>query len=279
MRFIRSLGALARNRGRMGPRKLKELRAYVIRDFSMLEPGDVYMADGHCFDAEVRHPEHGKPFRPEIMTVIDVATRKIVGWTAGLAESGPLVADALRKTVEWNGIPSIFYTDRGSGFINERLADEVNGILARVGITHRVSLPYNSQARGVIERVHQSIWVRAAKEMPTFMGANMDPEARQRMFKRGRKGIATLGSSRLILEWPDFCQFAAFQVSEYNGRAHRALTRVRDENGKLVHQSAGGAKSRRSVKSVKGVSCRNGTISASWPPPKSWPTTRGLIAA
>ena len=155
----------------------------------------------------------------------------------GLDESSWLVADALRKAVEWNGIPSIFYTDRGSGFINERLADEVNGILARVGITHRVSLPYNSQARGVIERVHQSIWVRAAKEMPTFMGADMDPEARQRMFKRGRREIKAFGKTSVLPEWNDFCKLAAAEVMAYNARPHHGLNRFRDQHGNWTHPS------------------------------------------
>ena len=221
----------------MGPRKLKELRAYVIRSFDHLEPGDVYLADGHCFDAEVRHPDHGRPFRPEIVTVIDVATRKVVGFSMGLAESGHLVADALRAAVEKNGVPSIFYTDRGSGFINERLAGEAMGILARVGITHRVSLPYNSQARGVIERLHKSIWVRAAKELPSYMGAAMDPEVRQLVFKRGRNDIVTLGRSWLLPEWADFCGFARVQVTEYNARTHRSLGQYRDEAGTRVHRS------------------------------------------
>lgn len=66
-----------RHAGRMGPRALKSLRAYVARDTMALWPMAVYVADGHCFDAEVRHPRHNRPFRPEITTVLDVHTRRI----------------------------------------------------------------------------------------------------------------------------------------------------------------------------------------------------------
>ena len=71
-RFLLKLDTITRNVGRMGPRALKSYRAYVARDTAELWPTAVYVADGHCFDAEVSHPRHGRPFRPEITTVVDV---------------------------------------------------------------------------------------------------------------------------------------------------------------------------------------------------------------
>ena len=52
------------------------------------------------------------------------------------------------------------------------------------------SIAYNSQARGIGERIHRTIWVRAAKELPTYMGADMDPQAKQAVFKKTRQDIA-----------------------------------------------------------------------------------------
>ena len=239
-RFLEKMGTVTRERGRRLPRELKALQPFVRRDTSNLLPGDVYTADGHKFDAEVSHPGHGKAFRPEITAVLDVATRKAVGWSAGLAESTWAVNDAMRHAAESNGIPTLFYVDRGSGYANAAQADEVVGFAARVGyeITH--SLPYNSQARGLMERSHHSIWVKAAKELPTYMGAVMDREAKTKVFKLTRAHIKSAGTSKLLLPWDEFLTFCQQQVDAYNARPHRSLPKVRDEvTGKLRHLSPG----------------------------------------
>lgn len=101
-RFLMKLDTISRNVGRMGPRALKSYRAYVARDTSELWPTAVYVADGHCFDAEVSHPRHGRPFRPEITTVVDVYTRRIVGWAIGLSENKwDVSAAAVRAFRPW----------------------------------------------------------------------------------------------------------------------------------------------------------------------------------
>lgn len=237
-RFIDKVGAVTRERGRMLPRELKSIRPFVRRSTDHMWPGDCYTADGHTFDAEVAHPAHGKAFRPEITGVLDVATRKCVGWSGGLAESTWAVMDATRNAVEICGIPALFYVDNGSGYRNACQAEEVIGFADRVGYEMTHSLPYNSQARGIIERAHQTLWVRAAKELPTYMGAAMDREARQKVFKLTRKHIATAGSSPLLMPWPDFLAWCQGKVDAYNARPHRSLPKIRDAaTGKLRHMS------------------------------------------
>ena len=236
-RTIVQLGELATAPGRMLPRELKSLRAYVKRDFEHLLPCDVYTADGHTLDAEVLHPLHGRPFRPEVVSVLDVATRRCVGWSVGLAESSLLVADAVRMATE-QGIAAIFYVDNGCGFKNALLEGPGLGILTRLGTTFTHSLPYNSQARGVIERFQGSCWVRAAKSLPSYMGAAMDREARQKVFKASRKDLATLGSTRLLLPWERFMEWAGQVVAAYNARPHSSLPLIPDQaTGKRRHMS------------------------------------------
>lgn len=236
-RFIDKMSKLDLERGRMGPRELKSVRAYVKRDTSEMWPGVAYTADGHTFDAEVAHPAHGRPFRPEISSVLDIATRKAVGWSIDLAESTWAVLDALRNAVENGGIPAIFYVDNGSGYKNALMGDEATGFMARLGITISHSLPYNSQARGIIERSHQSIWVRGAKELPSYMGAPMDREAKQSAFKITRADIKAVGASRLLMPWAEFTAWCQAQVDAYNNRPHRALPKITDAEGKRRHQT------------------------------------------
>ena len=84
-------------------------------------PLPFYTADGHTFDAEIEHPLTGKPFRPEITTVVDVYTRKVVGWSIDLNERTNSVYTALAMSIKTHGIPAIWYVDNGKGFNNKFL--------------------------------------------------------------------------------------------------------------------------------------------------------------
>ncbi|MBP9101478.1 MAG: DDE-type integrase/transposase/recombinase [Nitrosomonas sp.] len=236
-RFLQKMSNVDVQRGRMGSREIKTMLPFVRRDTKHMQPTDCYTADGHTFDAEVAHPAHGKPFRPEITTVLDIATRKAVGWSVGLAESTWAVLDAIRNACETCGIPSIFYVDNGSGYKNAAMSDESTGFMSRLGITLTHSLPYNSQARGIIERSHQTLWVKAAKMLPTYMGAHMDAQAKQKVFKLTRKAIKEVGKSSLLLGWGDFLTFCQGQVDAYNNRPHSSLPKIRAEDGTKRHQS------------------------------------------
>lgn len=222
-RYLSHMHRTDRERGRMGSRELASIRSFMRRDPSELGPGGVYTADGHTFDAEIAHPAHGGPFRPEITVVADVYTRKVVGWSIGLAESSQNVAEALRKAVEAHGIPAIFYVDRGPGYRNNTLADETTGIAARLGISIEHSIAYRSQSRGVIERLHKTLWVRGAKRLPTYIGADMDPQAKQRAYRITRADVRASGSSRLLMPFPEFVKFVDALVAEYNARPHSSL--------------------------------------------------------
>ena len=221
-RFLDKLGTVTRERGRMGPRELKNIQPFIRRDFSHLEPNDIWTADGHCYDAEVQHPLHGRPFRPEITAILDIATRRCTGWSIDLAESGTAVADAIRYAAERHGIPAIFYVDNGGGYQNAMMKDETTGLMARLGTDMRHSIAYNSQARGVIERAHQTIFVQSAKMLPSYIGAAMDREARLAQFKVTRKALKSGGAMPLI-PFDVFVQFIEDRVADYNAKAHRSL--------------------------------------------------------
>lgn len=237
-RFVASLGAIAKHKGRVGPRELKRLRAYTIRSIDGLLPGDVYTADGHCHDCEVAHPLTGRPFRPEIIGVVDVASRACVGWSAYTAESEWLVSAALRVSVVQAGVPAIWYVDNGCGFKNRAHNDPVTGLMGRLGITLKHSLPYNSQARGVIERFHKTAWIRPARELAAYVGRDMDAEARKLAFKASRKDIKLYGHSPVIQTWDAFLAWAEECRHAYNNRPHSALPRIRDpETGKMRHRT------------------------------------------
>ena len=241
-RLLERVGNVSREKGRMGEREIKNIKAYKVRDFLHLNPSDIYSADGHTFDAEVMHPQSGKPFRPEITTIIDIATRKIVGWSIDLAESGLAVLSAISNAAERNGIGAIFYVDNGGGYKNAMMTDEATGLMGRLGMTMKNSMAYNSQARGVIERLHKSVWVKAAQTQSTYIGEKMDRQAMQLVHKTTRKAAKTnvilKGTPALaniqslnpnvMMTWQEFMQFCEYFVDQYNNRPHRSLPKILD---------------------------------------------------
>ncbi|KIP18133.1 integrase core domain protein [Burkholderia sp. MSHR3999] len=236
-RFLGKLGNVSREVGRMGPRELKNIRPFIRRTFDKLQPNDVWSGDGHAFDAEVQHPLHGRPFRPEITPIVDIATRRAVGFSVALAESAIAVLDAIGNAAIHNGLPAIFYVDNGSGYDNALLKDEATGLKGLLGFEVAHSLPYNSQARGVVERLHKSVWVRGAKELPSYIGAQMDREAKQTHFKITRDAIKKGGALPLI-GWETFIQFCKDQVAAYNARPHSTLPKINDPvTGKRRHMT------------------------------------------
>ena len=277
-RFLDKMSKLDLARGRMLPRELKNVRAFVRRDTSHMWPGDCYTSDGHKFDAEIAHPRHGRPFRPEITSVLDIATRRCVGWSVDLAESTWAVLDAMRHAVERCGINALHYVDNGSGQKNALMSDEVVGFMARLGITITHSLPYNSQARGLEERSHQSIWVRGAKDLPTYMGESMDREARQAAFRITRKDINAVGTSRLMMQFSDFLKWCDRQVEDYNNRPHRALPKIADPvSGKMRHQSPNEAWASAIVEGWEPVMLKEGEAADLFRPYKIGKTTRAEV--
>lgn len=125
-RWIAKLGKIEAGKGRLGMLDLKQYRIHSIRKTDDLLPTDIYTADGQSGKFYVQNPYTGKPFKPELVTVMDVATRMVVGFAAGLAENSLNTLAALTDAMENYGVPAIFYSDRGPGFKNKMLDDPVN---------------------------------------------------------------------------------------------------------------------------------------------------------
>lgn len=233
-RALKKMSNVDVQRGRRTGSDLKAIRGYCIRDKSIYEPLDIVVADGHSFKAKVSHPVHGKPFNPEVEGVIDIATRVCLGWSAGLAESAMIVADAIRHAVTVNenkplgGCFAIFYCDSGAGNKAKIISDDVTGILARIGASFEKGMPGNPQGRGVIERMQGSLWVRAAKELPTFTGKGMDSLAYRKTMKIVEKDIKEKGTSEGLISWPQFLEFCQRTIDAYNNRPHSALPKITD---------------------------------------------------
>jgi putative transposase len=237
-RLLKKMSNVDREKGRRTGNDLRALKPFRRRDTSDLMPLEVALCDGHGFKAKVAHPSHGRPFQPEVCAVVDAATRVAMGWSAGLAESAATVADALRHactvTAEKprGGIPLIFYTDPGSGNMAQVNAHPAFGRYSRLGISFKTGIVGNSQARGLIERFQKSCWIRAAKQLPTFCGKDMDGSTQYRTTKLLDKDIRKQGRSDLLISWPQFLDLCQQAIDAYNNRPHSQLPKITDASGK-----------------------------------------------
>jgi putative transposase len=237
-RFLDHMSSIDRAKGRLGPREMKSVLPFVRRDVANLKPGSVFIGDGHTFKAEVAHPVHGRPFRPEITSILDVRTRRWVGWSAALSENTHGIADALRHAVTSATMCNVFYYDNGPGAKNHAWDEELTGLAARLGITKLHSAPYASQSRGVVERFHATVQHRFARTLPTYVGARMDKEARQAVFRITRREVKANGASRLLVSWDEFKTMVERERDQYNARPHSSLaTTIDHASGKRRHQS------------------------------------------
>lgn len=219
--------------GREGLLTLRSRMAYVTRTTDDMWPTTVYTADGKTFDAEVADPVSRRPMRPEITSVLDVATRKCVGYAVSRKENVIAVTEALRRSCSVHGICAIFYTDRGAGYKNKTFDADVGGLMGRLGITKMHALPYNSQAKGIIERFNH-VWNDLAKRMPTYIGRDMDKEAKQAVHKETRAEMKEFGVARRLPSWDEFVAQVEQTIAEYNDRPHTGLPRFEDpETGKM----------------------------------------------
>ena len=234
--YLKTLGTVERERGRMTGNALANIKPHRRRTTEEMLPGDCYTADGHCNDSEWAHPFHGRPFRPEITPVIDVFSRKVVGWSIDLAESGLAVLDALRMACETFGPPAIFYTDNGSGFKNQMMTEAGTGLLHWLGIHPEYSRPRNPKAHGVSERAHQTILIRAAKELCTYIGADMDEDTKKLVYKKTRKELKDGVKGGLLIEFDDGVAQTNLAMERYNNTPHKGLPAIRDpQTNKRTH--------------------------------------------
>ena len=233
-RFLAKMSTVDQQKGRRTGSELKAIKGFTRRDDSGLWPLDVCLCDGHSFKARVIRPDSKGLFHPELCAVVDVATRRVIGWSAGHSESATTVGDALRHAVTvtpqkpCGGIPALFYTDGGSGNMAERVSDPVLGITARLGITHKTGIPGNPQGRGLVEKLNVGLWIALAKKLPTCTTKSMDKLTMRNCYLLTERDVKKTGGSELAPTWPQFLKLAQAAVDAYNARPHAGLPKITD---------------------------------------------------
>ncbi|MDP2395040.1 MAG: Mu transposase C-terminal domain-containing protein [Methylococcaceae bacterium] len=166
--YLRALPATlgAMSPARIGRDLYKQTQTkYIARCTTNLLPGDIYTADGYRADVYLAHPVTGDIWRPEIMHVLDLESRYLVGYRIMAHESSYDVMIAWAEIFErWDHVPPLLYVDNGSGYKNRLADDEIAGYYRRAGVQEIIhSLPKNPRGHGHIERFHRIVKDRFLK--------------------------------------------------------------------------------------------------------------------
>jgi transposase InsO family protein len=100
-----------------------------------------------------------------LATVIDCATRKIVGWATGDNYKTPLIAKAIRMAARNMELPdgAIFHSDRGSNYMSGEFAAELRELgirhsVGRTGICFDNALAESVNGTLKVELVHRTVY-------------------------------------------------------------------------------------------------------------------------
>jgi putative transposase len=153
---------------------------FIERDDSLIDVGDVLVADGHRCNFRVKNPWTGKPCRPMLVGFYDWKSRILCGWSISLEENTQLITSALRNAIIRLGkTPKIILLDNGAAFKSKVFTGDIDleqsgirGMFARLDIKTVFAWPYNARSKP-IERFFGDFSNQFERYMPSFSGASI----------------------------------------------------------------------------------------------------------
>ena len=158
-----------------------KVEPYIKRDASLLDVGDILVADGHKLAFQVINPFTGKPCRATLVGFLDWKSTALVGYEIMLEENTQCIASALRNAIiNLDMIPKIIYQDNDRAFRAKYFTDDKGfgelgfyGLYAKLGIETVFARPYNARSK-VIERFFKEFQEGFEKLMPSYVGSSIN---------------------------------------------------------------------------------------------------------
>ncbi|WP_302786129.1 Mu transposase C-terminal domain-containing protein [Bilophila wadsworthia] len=89
----------------------------IMRDWNIVDVGDIVIADGKVLNFETVNPDTGKPCRMTLVLFYDGRSRCPLGWEIMPTENTACISSAFRRTCIMLGkIPRVVYLDNGRAF-------------------------------------------------------------------------------------------------------------------------------------------------------------------
>jgi len=157
-----------------------KVEPYIKRDTSLLEVGDILVADGHKLAFQVINPFTGKPCRATLVGFLDWKSTALVGYEIMLEENTQCIASALRNAIiNLDMIPKVVYQDNGRAFRAKYFTDDkgftelgFQGLYSKLGIETVFARPYNARSKA-IERFFKEFQEGFEKLLPSYIGSNI----------------------------------------------------------------------------------------------------------
>ncbi|ABB40144.1 Transposase-like Mu [Oleidesulfovibrio alaskensis G20] len=152
---------------------------FIDRDYSLIEVGDILVADGHVLNFETLNPWTGKPQRMELVLWYDMASNCPVGWEIMPTENTQAIASAFRRAVLTLGkYPLIAYLDNGRAFRSKYFngvdfrQTGIAGLFQELSVHTIFAWPYHGQSK-TVERFFGTLhdleqWV------PSYVGRDIE---------------------------------------------------------------------------------------------------------
>lgn len=157
-----------------------KVEPYIERDISLIESGEILVADGHVLNFQVINPFTGQPVRATLVGFFDWKSGTLAGYEIMMSENTQCIASALRNSILNIGrIPKIVYQDNGKAFRAKYFQDSnfneagFNGVYANLGITSVFAKVRNAKAK-VIERFFLEFQEEFEKMMPSYIGTSIE---------------------------------------------------------------------------------------------------------
>ncbi len=158
-----------------------KVEPYIKRDASLLEVGDILVADGHKLAFQVINPFTGKPCRATLVGFLDWKSTALVGYEIMLEENTQCIASALRNAIiNLDMIPKVVYQDNGRAFRAKYFTDDkgftelgFQGLYSKLEIETVFARPYNARAK-VIERFFKEFQEGFEKLLPSYIGSSIN---------------------------------------------------------------------------------------------------------
>ena len=158
-----------------------KVEPYIKRDASLLEVGDILVADGHKLAFQVINPFTGKPCRATLVGFLDWKSTALVGYEIMLEENTQCIASALRNAIiNLDMIPKVVYQDNGRAFRAKYFTDDkgftelgFQGLYSKLGIETVFARPYNARSKA-IERFFKEFQEGFEKLLPSYIGSSIN---------------------------------------------------------------------------------------------------------
>jgi putative transposase len=150
----------------------------IHRDYSLIEVGDIIVADGHTLNFETINPWTGKPKRMTLILWYDMKSSMPLGWDIMPTENTEVIASSLRRAIMRLGkYPKVAYLDNGRAFSGRFFngADleqgGFSGLFERLNIKTIFAWPYHGQSK-TVERFFGT-FAELERLAPTYSGTSI----------------------------------------------------------------------------------------------------------